>query len=583
MLKSLWFHLTKRRQKQFCMLLVLILIASLAEVISIGAILPFLAALTSPEQVYQHELAQPFVAFLELKEPKELILPVTVVFILAILLSNLIRLVLLYSMTRLSHGVGADISINIYRKTLFQNYLVHSSRNSSEIIDGITAKTNTAVSVLTSVLMMIISIIILLGIMIVLFQINMQVASISIIGFGLIYWLIISNTRKRLKKNSNSIAFQSSRRIKVLQEGLGGIRDILIDGSQEFYTNTYKKSDTTFRKAIGENVFIRTAPRYIVEATGMIFIASLAYFMINQDGVGITVIPVLGAFALGAQKLLPALQQIYGSYSNINGSKRSFQDVLDLLDQPLPNYVGKSIDKPMDFKKNISLNNISFRYSEALPFVLNNINLKINKGMSIGFVGFTGSGKSTLLDIIMGLVSPENGTVSIDDIQLSENNMRFWQAHIAHVPQNIYLTDGTIEENIAFGVAKKNINKIKVQRAAKLAKIQDLIDGWSNGYETFVGERGVKLSGGQMQRIGIARALYKESNVLVFDEATSALDTKTEEEVMQSIEDLGDELTILIIAHRTSTLKGCDQIIKIDKNGSINKIKYKDLVNLENS
>jgi ATP-binding cassette, subfamily B, bacterial PglK len=582
MLKSFWLHLSKRRQKQFLMLLLLILLSSFAEVISIGAILPFLGVLTAPDQVYQHYLVQPVVSFLNIEQPKDLILPVTLIFILVVLASNLIRLTMLYTMTRLSHGAGADISINIYRKTLHQNYLVHSSRNSSEVIDGITQKTNTAISVITSLLMMITSIIILLGIIIVLFQINAQVASIAIVAFGVTYWAIIRFTRNQLKKNSNTIAKQSSLRIKVLQEGLGGIRDILLNRSQEFYSNTYKKSDITFRKAIGDNVFISTAPRYVVEALGMIFIASLAYIMINQDGLDKTVIPVLGAFALGAQKLLPALQQIYGSYSNIKGVKKSFQDVLDLLDQPLPDNIGKLTEKPMEFKKNISLKNISFRYSDDAPFVLNNINLKISKGMRIGFIGFTGSGKSTLLDIIMGLITPKNGTVSIDGTNLTDNNMRFWQAHIAHVPQSIYLTDGTIEENIAFGVTKNNISKARVQRAAKLAKLEELIGTWKDGYKTSVGERGVRLSGGQLQRIGIARALYKGSNVLVFDEATSALDTKTEEEVMKSIEGLGKELTTLIIAHRVTTLKNCDQIIKLEKNGSIEILGYQDIINITN-
>ncbi len=554
----------------------LILVAALAEIVSIGAILPFLGVLTAPEQIYQHQLAQPLVNFLELTDPRELMLPITLVFILAILLSNIIRLILLYVMTRLSNSAGADISVDVYRKTLYQDYLVHSGRNSSEIINGITAKTNTAVGVITMFIVLITSVIMLLSITSVLFQINAQVATMSIMGFGLVYWVIIRYSRNKLKENSDCIAEESSQRIKILQEGLGGIRDILIDGSQKLYVDKFKKSDLAFRKAGAENVIISSAPRYIVEAIGMILIAGLAYFMTRQQDSIATVIPVLGAFALGAQRLLPALQQAYNSYSGIKGSTKSFQDVLDLLDQPLPEYIGNPIKKPMKFKRNINLNNVSFRYSKEAPWIFENINLDLNKGMRIGFIGFTGSGKSTLLDIIMGLIEPTDGTVNVDDLQVTKENKRYWQANIAHVPQNIFLSDGTIEENIAFGVTKEAIDHQKVIKVAKQAQLETIINEWKDGYQTFVGERGVRLSGGQKQRIGIARALYKEACVLVFDEATSALDNITERAVIREIEGLNKGLTILIIAHRLTTLKGCDQIVKLEKNkvsvGSYQKI-----------
>jgi len=297
----------------------------------------------------------------------------------------------------------------------------------------------------------------------------------------------------------------------------------------------------------------------------MTLIAGLAYFMSSREAGMETAIPVLGALALGAQRLLPALQQAYAAYSNIKGADSSFNDVLDLLDQPLPGYANQKQPNPIPFSKEIVLQDIKFKYNRDSPWILKNINIKIEKGSRIGFIGVTGSGKSTLLDIVMGLLSPTEGVFTIDKSSINTENRRAWQAHIAHVPQNIYLSDSTIEENIAFGIPKEQINHKQVEKAAKQAQIVKLIDSWEDGYQTFIGERGVRLSGGQRQRIGIARALYKNADVLIFDEATSALDNETEKAVMEAIEGLDRDLTILIIAHRLSTLNGCDRIIDMDR------------------
>jgi ATP-binding cassette, subfamily B, bacterial PglK len=281
---------------------------------------------------------------------------------------------------------------------------------------------------------------------------------------------------------------------------------------------------------------------------------------------------------LGAQRLLPALQQAYGAYSTIKGSKSSFEDVLNLLDQPLPEYSGQPLPGPIPFVEEIKLNNLNFRYTEDSPWVLKNISLSLKKGSRIGFMGVTGSGKSTLIDIIMGLLPATEGELIIDNQIINTQNRRAWQTHIAHVPQNIYLSDSTIEENIAFGIEKEKIDHQRVKKAAQQAQIAHLIEQWKEGYQTFVGERGIRLSGGQRQRIGIARALYKKANVLIFDEATSALDNETEREVMEAIEALGKEMIVLIIAHRLATLKGCDKIVKLDKNHTVHAGSYQEMI-----
>jgi len=581
MLIKLWQRFSGRRQKQFILLLFLMLIASVSEVVSIGAVLPFLGVLTAPDLVYEHELMQPLIHQLGMTDPDQLVFPITVVFIAVVIMASAIRLALLYVMTKLSFAAGADLSNEIYRRTLYQSYSIHVSRNSSEVINGIVIKTNQTIQVIQSSLMLISSLILLLSIMILLFKINVEVALVASIGFGMVYWGIIYYVREKLRVNSQCIADQSSKMIKALQEGLGGIRDILIDGSQSFYCMAYKNADLPFRKASGANAFISASPRYIVEGIGMSLIAGLAYVMtLDENGID-TAIPVLGAFALGAQRLLPALQQAYSSYSGIKSGKASLKDVLQLLDQPLPNYIiQQSSGEGLAFKSNIELKNISFKYENNEKWVLKDVSLKISKGECVGLIGVTGSGKSTLLDIFMGLLVQTEGEFTIDDLPINDKNRKAWQSNIAHVPQRIYLSDSTVEENIAFGVPREQISHDRVVKAAQQAQISEDIDRWQEGYRTFVGEQGVRLSGGQQQRIGIARALYKQANVLIFDEATSALDNETERAVMEAIEGLDENLTILIIAHRLSTLKKCDQIVKLD-NDSISIGSYQELINIE--
>ena len=566
-LMTLWIFLSKRRKRQFSILLIIMIFASLTEIISLGAVIPFLGALTAPEHIFNHPMAQSFIQILNLTNPNQIVFPLTIFFIFATLLAGIVRLGLLYIMTRLSFATGADLSIDIYKRTLYQEYSIHVARNSSEVINGIIVKTNTVINgIIAPTLTLISSIILLVGIISVLFFIDIKVALTASIGFGLLYWIVIFYTRAQLKENSQCDADQSTLMIKSLQEGLGGIRDVLIDGSQQFFCDVYRNADLPLRRAKGNITFISASPRYAMESLGMILIAGLAYIMTQQQGGIATVIPVLGALALGAQRLLPLSQQAYSSFSIIKGSKASFLDVLDLLEQPLPGYLEKPKPVPIKFEKAIQLSDIGFSYAKNLPLVLDGINLKLTKGSRIGFIGVTGSGKSTLLDIIMGLLTPTTGEIVIDGHPITIENKREWQAHIAHVPQNIYLSDGTIEENIAFGIPKEKINHHQVEKAAKQAQISELIEGWQEGYKTFVGERGAKLSGGQRQRIGIARALYKKADVLIFDEATSALDNSTEKAVMQSIKGLGKELTVLIIAHRLTTIKDCDQIVKLEKN-----------------
>lgn len=574
LLSRLWNHLSRRRRSQFGLLLVLMVFASFAEVISIGAVLPFLAMLTDPARVFAHPNAQLFIETLELKKPEQLLLPLTILFAASALIAGAMRLLLLWATTRLSFAAGADLSINIYRRTLYQPYMVHLSRNSSEVINGISGKASHAISVINMALNFISSGVMLVSIMFVLLAIEPKTAILALSGFGSIYILIIRLTRKRLLINSQISAHESTYVIKSLQEGLGGIRDILIDGSQATYCQIYSNADLPLRRAQGNSSFISSSPRSGVEALGMLLIAALAYSLAKQsDDLGRS-IPILGALALGAQRLLPALQQAYGAWSGIQGGYVSLKDTLELLDQPLPSYVDQPEGPAIPFLKNINLKQIYFRYGSQSPWVIHNLNLTICKGSRIGFIGETGSGKSTLLDIVMGLLEPSKGSIEVDGQSINSSNCRAWQKHIAHVPQTIYLSDGTIEENIAFGIPIHQINQDRVKYAARQAQIASVIETWPKQYKTMVGERGIRLSGGQRQRIGIARALYKQADVIIFDEATSALDSDTEHAVMQAIEGLSKELTLLIIAHRITTLKKCTQIIELSQGEIKRKCNY---------
>ena len=579
LLRRLWRHISPRRRGQFVMLLVLMILASFAEIISIGAALPFLAVLMDPARIFEHTSAQPIITALGLTEPQQLLFPLTVGFGLAALITGAMRLVLLWASTRLSFAAGADLSTNIYRRTLYQPYAAHVARNSSEIINGISGKASNAIQVINMTLNLIGSIVMLIFILVALLSVDPIIALSAFGGFGLIYVVIIRLARNRMLINSQTVARESTFVIKSLQEGLGGIRDILIDGSQAAYCEIYRKSDEPLRRAQGNNSFISSSPRFGVEALGMLLIAALAYALAQQPEGVAKAIPILGALALGAQRLLPALQQAYGAWSGIQGGQASLQDAIELLDQPLPDYINQPAAMPLPFQRQIDLKQIAFRYSSLTPWVLMDLNITIPKGSRIGFVGSTGSGKSTLLDIVMGLLQPTLGELEIDGQAISPSNQRAWQAHIAHVPQAIYLADSTIEENIAFGVAKSEIDAQRVRIAAHQAQIADTIESWPNQYQTFVGERGIRLSGGQRQRIGIARALYKRADVIIFDEATSALDNETEQAVMQSIEGLGDGITLLIIAHRLTTLKNCSKIVEFGGGGIKRVGSYEDIVN----
>ena len=579
LLIRLWHHLSHRRQRQFWLLMGLMLVSAFAEVVSLGAVLPFLGILFAPDRLFSRPIVADMAQAWGITSADQLVLPLTVAFAAAALMAGAIRILLLWASTRVAVASGADISIEVYRRTLYQPYRVHVARNSSEVISGITNKVNGAVfGVLLPLLTLVSSTVLLVAIILALIAIDPVVASVAAVGFGASYALITWMSRRRLHRNSQRIAREQTQVVKALQEGLGGIRDVLLDGTQPVYCEVYRQADHPMRRAQGNNVFIGGSPRFAMEALGMALIAALAYAFGRQTGGIATALPVLGALALGAQRLLPALQQIYGAWASIAGSHASLADTIELLDQPLPAEIIQPAPAPLLIQNAIRFDAVRFRYTDDGPWVLDGLNLIIPKGARVGFVGSTGSGKSTTLDLLMGLLMPTVGELLVDGQPISGNRLRAWQRSIAHVPQSIYLADATLAENIAFGVPPAAIDLDRVRQAARQAQIADFIESSLEGYQAYVGERGIRLSGGQRQRIGIARALYKQATVLVFDEATSALDNATEQSLMDAIEGLNCDLTILMIAHRLTTVRRCDSIVELEHGQVVAQGTYEELI-----
>jgi ABC-type multidrug transport system fused ATPase/permease subunit len=583
-LLHLWRHLTNRRKLQFGLLMGLMLVSALAEVVSLGAVVPFLSVLVVPDRVFDHPMLSVKALAWGINSADQLVLLLTIAFAVAAVIAGAIRILLLWATNRLAFAAGADLDMEAYRRTLYQPYQVHVARNSSEVISGIVSKINGVVfGVILPVLTLVSSTVLLAAIMLALIAIHPIGASVAALGFGASYMFISWVSRRQLYSNSQRIAYEQTQVVRALQEGLGGIRDVLLSGTQSVYCDIYCRADLTLRQAQGNNAFIGQSPRYIMEALGMVLIAALAFTFSEQTGGVATGLPVLGALALSAQRLLPALQQIYSSWASIASSHATLTDTLKLLDQPLPDELLGVAPAPLSLQNNIRFDAVRFRYTSDGPWVLDGLNLIISKGTRVGFVGSTGSGKSTMLDLLMGLLSPTEGELLVDGQPISGNRLRAWQQVIAHVPQSIYLADTTLAENIAFGVPLEAIDFGRVQHAARQAKIADFIESRPEGYRAYVGERGIRLSGGQRQRIGIARALYKQASVLVFDEATSALDNATEQSVMDAIGELHRDLTILLIAHRLTTVRRCDTIVELEQGEVVAQGTYEQLLERSSS
>jgi ATP-binding cassette subfamily B protein len=565
LLARLWRQLSRRRRRRFIALLILMLIGAIAEVMTVSMVLPFLSILISPDQALHGPTGARAAAMLGIDTSSGFLLAITVALVASALFSSAVRMALVWATSRLTVTCGADLGIEAYRRALHQPYILYTKRNSSDFVAAIHTKVNEVVfATLLPLFQLLTAVLLAAAIVTVLLVMDPVVAMSTALFLGVSYGLIMLFARRKLARRSQLIAREHIQVLKALQEGFGGIRDILLDGTQETFASIYGQSVRMLRSAQGELTFAGQSPRYAMEGVAIAFISILAYVLSQRSGGIGAALPVLGALAVGAQRLLPALQQIYSSWVSIAGSRSSLLDVLTLLEQPLPEGVARERPERLPFSHEIRFERIRFRYNEGGAWALDDLSLVIPKGVRIGIVGRTGSGKSTASDILMGLVDPSEGRLLVDGKVVGELTRRAWQRNVAHVPQSIFLTDGTIAENIAFGAAKGQMDMSRVRDAARQAQLIDFIGQLPEDFQTEVGERGVRLSGGQRQRIGIARALYRQATVLVFDEATSALDNTTEKAVMDAIEGLARDLTLVLIAHRLSTVERCDFIVELE-------------------
>jgi ATP-binding cassette, subfamily B, bacterial PglK len=578
-LANLLSHIDSQQKTKLVLLILLMLFSSIIDVISIGALIPFLTALTTPEILFEHKWLEPFVKIFSFNHPNQIVFPLVVLFVAINVFAGMMRIILLISKIRLSNSIGNRLSEKGYRNVLHDSYIAQVQKNSSETLTGITSSINrTIYFTMLPVLNIISSIVFFVSIISFLIFINPMITLWIFGSFGVVYLIMMLVSKKHLIRNSKLIKKQQRNIIKTIQESLSGIREVIIDNNQNFFSLRFSKSDKEFRCASATNSIIGAAPRFIIETLGVVSIALIALYLTKDGGNLIEHIPLLGVIALGFQRMLPIFQLAFQSWSEINGSKESLKDSLKLLN--IKTNTPKSIPGALTFDEKIELKEVSFKYKLDSKTVIDNINLGVKKGEMIGVIGTTGSGKSTLIDILMGLLTPTIGGLFVDNVKITSDNTQGWMNKIAHVPQMIHLSDSSIAENIAFGIHKDEINLNKIYDAANKAELSLVVNSLSEGYNTLVGERGVRLSGGQCQRIGIARALYKQATILIFDEATSALDNETESEVMKAIEGLDNDLTIFIVAHRLTTLKKCDRIIKLDKGRIVDILSYKDIASL---
>ena len=551
------------------------LFTSICEIFSLASLIPFISVLINVEQIYSIKNIDLFLDFFGISSPNQIIFIFTLIFVFAALLSSTVRMISLWCNSRVIALVGTDLSCLAYQKILHQNYLTHISRNSSEVVGTLVTEMNDLVLALNQVLIVLTNIFISISIVFTLIFVNWKIAISSLGIFSLTYFVISKITQQRALNKGIEISISAKSQLKSMQESLGGIRNLILDNNFINYEKFYYVKDKIKRIKFAEATFLSFFPRYMLEGFSLAFFALIGIFLLNNSKNPEQTLTILGTTALGIQKLLPSMQQTYGGLSVIRTYRKAIINIINYINQE--EYFSNSSKNhiPLSFNKKIELKDISFHFEGNSKEIIKDVNLEINKGEFIGIIGKTGCGKSTFLDIIMGLIEPTRGTIKIDNKNIFDKNnkdyLKRWQASFSNIPQNIYLLDQSIRNNIVMNSTRQDMNNSFLKECCKNAEILDFIENTKYKFQTKIGERGILLSGGQLQRIGIARALYKNLDLLILDEATSSLDKSTEEKVMENILKLKTKITIIAIAHRTSTLSKCDRIFKFE-NYQLNEV-----------
>ena len=569
-LSRLWKVLGGVRRRQFVWLAVLALLASVAEMLSLGAVVPFLAVLSDPGLLTGSGGLARFAAVFGVTGDRQGLLLFAIIFALSALASGAMRILLAWANTRYSVAVGAQLAKAAYASALARDYEDHVATNTAEVISAITVKANVVIfKVVLPLLVILNSMVLACALGAAIIVISPSIALVTLGSLALVYLVVFRGVRKLVAADGATIARESSHVLRVVQEGLGGIRDVLIDGTAKLHVERFADADRRLRLAQGRNAFVAVVPRYIAESVGIFAIALIAtWYAVGSDGVA-RVVPVLGALALAAQRVLPLLQQTYAAWTSVQASKASLDDLLRFVPTLDIKHSMEVEDPSPRFTDRVEFDHVVFRYRGSDRNVVDGISLRIPKGARVGVVGKSGCGKSTLVDLLMGLLQPTSGSIRVDGVAIGPSNRQGWQRLVAHVPQSVFVADQSLAENVSISRGGDPLDEARVKRAVTVAQLGEFVAGLSGGLDAHLGERGGRISGGQRQRLGIARALYKDAKLIVFDEATSALDRETEGALVDAIGDIDRDVTVVMIAHRYETLKHCDLIVEMN-DGKIN-------------
>jgi ATP-binding cassette, subfamily B, bacterial PglK len=582
LLKQLFIMLTPSQYKHFYVLQILVMLMTFVEILSIASIVPFMTLVGDMGQLQQDTIMVQVYQASGITSESKFVFLLGVGVLIMLFISAMISIFTIWKLSMFASKIGAEISDRLYTHYLKQGWLFHASGSSAQLTKKITTEAQRVTNGIVMPLMqMNARIVLVLFMSLTIFIYDPKVATVGLTAFSIAYFILFKLVRLRLQRNGRAISEVNEQRFRLMNEGFGGIKDVLLLGRDNDFVKRFNQTGCTLAYSQGSNVALTQVPRYFMELVAFgSMIALVLYLIASHDGNLGMILPILSVYALATFKLLPAFQQIYAGAATIKGSISAFESIQqDLISsvKTQPTTL-KSEYSYLHPKQQISLENVTFSYPGKSELTLNQLNMSIPANSVIGIVGSSGSGKSTLIDILLGLIEPQQGQLKVDSAIINDQNRRSWQNTIGFVAQSIFLSEGSIAENVAFGVPQDQIDLDQVQQALKLAHLTEFLQSLEQGVHTKVGERGVQLSGGQRQRIGIARALYHEAEVLVFDEATSSLDGITEKMIMEAINSFSGQKTIIMIAHRLKTVQKCDQIFFIDKGQVIDQGTYQELI-----
>ena len=580
-IKKILYFLTPREKKQVILLLIMVIITGFIDMIGIASIMPFMAVVTNPSLIETNFLLKNLFQILSkfgLETNDEFIFFLGCLVFLILIISLSFKSITNYAQIRFINMRGYSISKRLLETYLNQPYSWFLNQNSAELSKTILSET-VAITAngLTPILNLLTEVAIMIFVVALLLFVDVKLTLIIALLVGGLYFMIFSFFRKFLERKGKQRLISNKLRFKSLSEAFGAAKELKLSGLEKVFINQFSKSSSTFARCVVSSDAIGVLPRYFMEAISFGGIILITLYTITKTGNLFSSIPIISLYAFAGYRLMPCFQKIYDAITKLKFSSATIDKTYnDLKKLKINNSIQN--ENKITFNKSIILNQISYSYPNSSRTTLDDISLTIPANAKIGFIGPTGCGKTTIIDIILGLLEPQKGTLEIDGEIINNNNKRSWQNIIGYVPQNIYLTDDTIAANIAFGVDSQNIDQNMIEKVSKIANLHKFINNnLPNQYQTIIGERGVRLSGGQRQRIAIARAMYQNPKVLILDEGTSALDSNTEEVIMDTIYNISSNVTVIIVTHRVSTLKGCSIIYNFEKGKIVDKGNYQKL------